>query len=249
MKYTLKILKGTKEFVLKELLSKYPNTEILDQTEEDISFKSHINLEEYRNLYSPTHILNEKGNILNLSKRDWRKEYVPAGINPSLAYIMCMIADLRQEDILLDPFCGASTIPITAIKYFYIKRCICVDKSDSAIVKSKQNFLNANIEQERYKLFRKDIQDIKLNKRNIDVIISNLPFGIRVGTHDENIKVYIKLEDIANRLLRTKGKIVLLTQEKKLVREVFKNWNIKSITQVDEGGLLPEIFLIKRKYN
>ncbi|MDY0097021.1 MAG: methyltransferase [Candidatus Dojkabacteria bacterium] len=247
MEYTLKILKGTKEFVLDELLSKYPNTEILEQTEEKIPFKSDIDLEKYRNLYSPTHISNDKGNILNLSKRDWRRGFVPAGINPSLAYIMCMIADLRPEDILLDPFCGASTIPITALKYFDIKRCVCIDRSESAIVKSKQNFLNAKIEEDRYKLFRKDIQDIKLNKRNIDVIISNLPFGIRVGTHDENIQIYTKLEDMANRLLRTKGRIVLLTQEKKLVREVFKGWDIKSITQVDEGGLLPEIFLIKRK--
>ena len=247
MKYTLKILKGSKQFVLKELLSKYPKTEILEEYDEKILFESDIEIDEYRNLYSPTHISNENNKVLNLSRRDWRREFVPAGINPSLAYIMCMIADLKQEDILLDPFCGASTIPITAIKYFDIKRCICIDISESAIVKSKQNFLNAKIEENRYKLFRKNIQDIKLNKRNIDVIISNLPFGIRVGTHDENVQVYTKLEDLANRLLRTKGRIVLLTQEKKLIREVFKNWDIHSITQIDEGGLLPEIFLIKRK--
>ena len=247
MKYTLKILKGTKNFVKEELLSKYPKTDILKVDDEKILFESENDIEEFRNLYSPTHITDEKEIVLNLSRRDWRKEYVSAGINPSLAYIMCMIADLKENDILLDPFCGASTIPITAIKYFNIKRCICIDISDSAIVKSKQNFLNAKIEEDRYKLFRKNIRDIKLNKRNIDKIVSNLPFGIRVGDHEDNISVYTHLEELSNRLLRKKGSIVLLTQEKKLVQEVFKNWDIKSITQVNEGGLLPEIFLIKRK--
>ena len=247
MKYTLKILNGTKDFVKEELLSKYPNTNIIEEKKEKILFESEKDIEQFRNLYSPTHITDEKEIVLNLSRRDWRKDYVSAGINPSLAYIMCMIADLKQDDILLDPFCGASTIPITAIKYFNIKRCICIDISSSAIVKSKQNFLNAKIEENRYKLFRKDIRDIKLKKRNIDKIVSNLPFGIRVGNHEENILIYKHLEELANRLLRKKGSIVLLTQEKKLVYEVFKNWNIESITQVNEGGLLPEIFLIKRK--
>ena len=39
--------------------------------------------------------------------------------------------------------------------------------------------------------------------------------------------------------------LVLLTQEKKLLRDVFKkdDWNVKSVTTVNEGGVLPEIFV------
>ena len=42
--------------------------------------------------------------------------------------------------------------------------------------------------------------------------------------------------------------LVLLTQEKKLLREVFskENWNVKSVLRVNEGGLLPEVFVIDR---
>ena len=247
--YTLKILKGTNKFVHKELLEKYPDTEIIKENKSEIAFKNkESNIETFRNLYSPTHIENSNGKILNLSKRKWRKEYVPAGINPSLAYILCMIADLNKEDIVYDPFCGASVIPITALKYFNVKRVICSDISGKAIEKSEINFNGAGIDKNRYKLFKSDIRDVSLNKRNVDKIISNLPFGIRVGEHSNNVEIYKSLEVLANRLLRTRGMLILLTQEKKLLREVFnkENWNVKSVLRVNEGGLLPEVFVIKR---
>ena len=248
--YKLYFLQGTDDFVLKELLDKFPDIKIESKDSKKVLFKSKeedINI--FKKLYSPTHIEDSNGKILNLSKREWRKEYVPAGINPSLAYILCMIADLSKEDIVYDPFCGASVISITALKYFNVKRVICSDISGKAIEKSEINFNSAGIDKSRYKLFRSDIKDVTLNKRNVDKIISNLPFGIRVGEHSDNVEIYKSLEVLANRLLRTRGMLVLLTQEKKLLREVFnkENWNVKSVLRVNEGGLLPEVFVIKRR--
>lgn len=248
--YKLLFLKGTSDFVLDELLQKYPKVKILEKNDLEISFSSEEDtLETFRNLFSPTHIEDSKGKILNLSKREWRKGFVSAGINPSLAYILCVVAEISKEDILLDPFCGSSVIPITALKYFDVKRVICSDISSKAIYASKENFKEAEIEESRYKLFKSDIKDIKLSKRNVDKIVSNLPFGIRVGEHNTNMEIYKYLELLSKKLLRKKGMLVLLTQEKKLIREVFKkdDWNVKSVLRVNEGGLFPEVFVIKLK--
>jgi len=248
--YNLGCLEGSSKFVLKELLEKHSDVEIIKGGKDNIIFSSsNENITAFKDLYSPVYIQNNKGERLNLSKRDWRKAYVSAGINPSLAYIICMIAELKEEDIVYDPFCGSSAIPITAVKYFNVKRVICSDISGKAIDSSEINFNSANIDKSRYKLFRSDIRNIKLNKRNVDRIISNLPFGIRVGEHNDNREIYLSLEKVAERVLRKKGFLVLLTQEKKLLREVFskEKWNVKSVAQVNEGGLLPEIFVIKRK--
>ena len=248
--YKLVCLNGTAEYVVKELLEKYPEVEIQKEEKIEILFGSvESDIEIFRNLYSPTHIEDKSGRVLDLSKREWRKGFVSAGINPSLAYVMCMIAELRGEDILLDPFCGSSVIPITSLKYFDIKRVICSDISSKAIYASQQNFQHAGIDESKYKLFKSGIEDIYLNKRNVDKIVSNLPFGIRVGNHDKNEDIYSSLELLAKRLLRTKGMLVLLTQEKKLLREVFKKeyWNVKSVLRVDEGGLLPEVFVIRKR--
>ena len=245
--YRVKILKGTQEYVLKELLEKYPSIFVKSKTEESITFEyENIPLDNFRNIYSGLHLTNSDEVSINISRRYWRKEFVSAGINPSLAYILCMIANLSEQDIVYDPFCGTSTIPITAIKYFNVKRVIASDISGSAIDASLVNFKRANIPTDRYKLFRGDISKNHLNKRNLDCIITNLPFGIRVGSHEENIIIYRELEKLAERILRMKGRIVVLTQEKALIKEVFKSWDIKKILTVDEGGLLPDIFLIKR---
>lgn len=248
--YKLKFLKGTSEFVYKELQEKYFDIEIVKKDELEIVFRSkEDNIEKFRNLYSPTHIGDSKGKIINLSRREWRKGFVPAGINPSLAYILCMVAELNQEDILLDPFCGSSVIPITALKYFDVKRVICSDISGKAIHASKENFEAAGIEENKYKLFKSNIKDIKLSKRNIDKIVSNLPFGIRVGEHNDNIEIYKSLELLARKLLRKRGLLVLMTQEKKLIREIFRKeeWSTKSLFRVNEGGLFPEVFVIKKR--
>ena len=43
-----------------------------------------------------------------------------------------------------------------------------------------------------------------MSKRNIDKIVSNLPFGIRVGEHGNNMEIYKSLELLAKKLLRKK---------------------------------------------
>jgi 23S rRNA G2445 N2-methylase RlmL len=79
--------------------------------------------------------------------------------------------------------------------------------------------------------------------------VSNLPFGIRAGDHEKNVKAYECFEKLANKILRKKGKIVVLTQEKVLLRKVFKKekWIVKSVARINEGGLYPEVFEISRK--
>lgn len=166
-----------------------------------------------------------------------------------MAYVLCMVGDLREEDILCDPFCGALTIPITALKYFNVKRVLCSDISGNAVEKSQKNFESAKISKEKYKLFQSDIGEIKFNKQNVDKIVTNLPFGIRVKNHEKNINAYENFEKVADKILRKKGVIIVLTQEKVLLRKVFKKekWLVKSITRINEGGLYPEIFEISRK--
>ena len=248
-KYKISFYSNIKKFVLEELKSKYPDVKIEFQNEEEIDFTSDIlDIKAFRNLYSPTHI-ESNGKKLNLFRRDWKVESVPAGLNPSLAYILCMVADCKEDDILCDPFCGAGTVPITALKYFNVKRVLCSDISGGAVEKSLKNFNSADISKDRYKVFRSDISNVKFNKQNVDKIVSNLPFGIRAGDHKKNVKAYEDFEKLANRVLRKKGKVVVLTQEKVLLRKVFKkeNWKVKSITRIDEGGLYPEVFEILRK--
>lgn len=248
-KYKISFRRGLQDYVLNELKEKYPLIDVVKIAKEYIEFRNDgICIEDFRNIYSAT-LITDGRRTLNLSRRKWRKKFVPAGLDPSIAYIMCKVANIDENCIVYDPFCGASVLPISAILYFNAKRAICSDISGKAIEMSKQNFKTANIDMSRYLLFQSDVCDVKLNKQNVDVIISNLPFGIRVGSHMGNVCSYGCLESIAKRILKKKGRLLLLTQEKKLLRNVFKkeDWNVKSVFQVDSGGLLPEVFLLTRR--
>lgn len=248
-KYKISFRKGLQDYVLNELKEKYPLIDVVKIAKEYIEFRNDgICIEDFRNIYSAT-LITDGRRTLNLSRREWRKKFVSAGLDPSIAYIMCKMANIDENCIVYDPFCGASVLPISAILYFNAKRAICSDISGKAIETSKQNFKTANIDMSRYLLFQSDVCDVKLNKQNVDVIISNLPFGIRVGSHMGNVCSYGCLESIAKRILKKKGRLLLLTQEKKLLRNVFKkeDWNVKSVFQVDSGGLLPEVFLLTRR--
>ncbi len=247
--YILSFLPGTDRFVSEELKEKYPDVEILSHNSQSITFSfGTLEIETFRNLYSPIYIESE-GKKLNLFRRSWKKKSVSAGLNPSLAYILCTVADLREEDILLDPFCGASTIPITALKYFNVKRVLCSDISGSCIEKSQKNFDSAKISKEKYKLFKSDVGKTKLNKQNVDKVVTNLPFGIRASNHERNTKAYYDFEKLLKKVLRKKGLVVVLTQEKVLLRKVFnkEKWLVKSLSRINEGGLQPEIFKISRR--
>lgn len=247
--FTLWTIPNTEKFVEKELLNKFPKIKVLKTYQGKIIFDpNNHSLEDFRSLLSPLRISDPQKNKYDLFKREWRKEFVPAGINPSLAYILCQIANLNQNDIILDPFCGGSTIPITALLYFDVQKAFASDVSGRAIDVSLKNFQAASISQKRFVLFRSNISMVKLQPKLITKVITNMPFGIRSGDHDQNLKVYTSFNLKLNTLLSDNGSAVILTQEKKLIYETMeKDFKIKLIATPEQGGLRPAIFHLAKK--
>lgn len=187
--FTLWTIPNTEEFVEIELKKKFPDTKTLKTYKGKIIFNpDNHSLLDFKSLLSPLRISDPDKNKLDLYKRDWRKEFVPAGINPSLAFILCQIAQLNQDDIIFDPFCGGSTIPITALLYFNVQKAFASDVSGKAIDISKKNFRAAGIPQKRFVLFRSNISMVKLQPKSVTKVITNLPFGIRSGDHEKTCK-------------------------------------------------------------
>lgn len=249
MKYLLEIIPGTAEYVQKELTEKYPEVRIEQIRRETILFESEFeDVDEFRNLFSPLRIKKENGLIRNLFRREWKVATASAGINPSLAYIMCMIADVNTDDTVFDPFCGAGTIPLTAAIYFKPKKVWASDKSGPAIDMTIDNIKAADFPKNIFVAFRSNFEQIHMPKGSISKIISNLPFGIRVGSHADNVKLYEAIAAKSEELLEQKGSLVLLTLEKELIEKVFKNTKFKIIKRVTvaQGGLDPTIYVLRR---
>lgn len=247
--YRLTAVPGTEEIVERELLSKFPGTEIVSRSKGKADFQIEGKvLNDFATLMSPIRIQDRNHGDMDLFKREWRKAFVPAGINPSLAYVLCELAELHKDDIVLDPFCGGSTIPITAMLYFGVKKAFASDLSGKAIDISLENWKASGIKKDRYVLFRSNVSTLKLQPKSITKVITNMPFGIRVGSHEMNEKLYRNFAFKLNRLLTDDGLAIVLTQEKQLIEEVMKNdFEINVMMTPEAGGLTPNVYKITRK--
>lgn len=246
MKYEIEFITGTHKWVIDELKFKHPTTRIISELGGQLAFESDEELNSFANIFSALRITRDGDkNSLNLYRREWRKEFVPAGINPALAYVMCEVAEIKATDVVLDPFCGGGTIPVTVAAYFKPKQIIASDLSGKAIDITQRNITRAKVK--NIMVFRSDVSMLKLGAGSISKIITNLPFGIREKSHDQNIKIYENFAAISKKALSATGKIVLLTQEIKLIEQIFNDKGFKKVADypVDQGGLRPHIFVFE----
>jgi tRNA (guanine6-N2)-methyltransferase len=248
-KYKLQIIPGTKDFVVNEIRSKLPDV-VIESNNKSLLFveSPKSDIDQFRVLYTALRVANDEGIDRNLFRREWRKFTSPAGMNPALAYILCTLGEINSEDVVLDPFCGGGTIAVSAALYFNPKKVLASDLSGTSIDYTLGNFKEAKIKKNKYAVFRSNISQLKLQKDYVSKVITNLPFGIRVGDHENNLKVYKSFAGKMNSVVKSGGKLVIFTQEKKLLLETFNKskFELAKTIEVDQGGLKPDIFVYNK---
>jgi 23S rRNA G2445 N2-methylase RlmL len=89
-----------------------------------------------------------------------------------------------------------------------------------------------------------------IEDNSVTVVAANLPFGRRVGSHEANVNLYPSLLKEIMRVLRVDGRVVLLTQEVKLLLDSLKPFKGKVSVELDQavemGGLTPHIICLKK---
>lgn len=253
MIYTLTFVKGVKTIVEKELQQKLENNyRIIESSTTSTTLESDIqDIDAFRVLQSVLHVsLMEGDKVLverNLFRRSWRKHLVPAGVNPTIAYAMCYVANLQKEDIVMDPFCGGGTIPITALIDFNVKKVLASDISSKAIEFTKKNLVEAKITKDKYSIFISDVSRLRIQKNYLSKIVTNMPFGIRAGKHTSNINIYKSFINFSYNSLKEGGLLVVLTTEKNLLLENIANkFSVKEELKIEQGGLKPSVYLLTR---
>ncbi|KAF7493748.1 THUMP domain-containing protein 3 [Sarcoptes scabiei] len=169
----------------------------------------------------------------------------------TIAFNLIQIADIQPGDIVCDPLCGTGVIPIECSINWQRTFFLAGDINDIAVSKSETNF-NAN-KLERVNLLRWDCKKLPLRNNSIDVFITDLPFGRRMGSKQNNKKIYFEFLLEMARCSRTGiGRIVLLTQDKNNANQTFKNplmkrfFRFEKAFYVNMGGLDSSMYLLRR---
>jgi tRNA (guanine6-N2)-methyltransferase len=170
---------------------------------------------------------------------------VPASTNPLIAALLVQFAKPAPGDVFLDPFCGAGTILIEAAARGQDLAILGGDRSPDALRAADANrplFPGGH-------LFGADAAALPLGPDSVDRVVSNIPFGKRIGSHGENLGLYPGFLHELNRVLRLDGRAVLMTDDKNLLRssiEHTRGLRLVREVKLSTGGLHPSAFILER---
>lgn len=160
----------------------------------------------------------------SMRHRDYKYEHLPASIRPTVAGAMVRLADLKPNQTVLDPMCGAGTL--LAEGYLSIQ-----GKKTSEGVAWPMRWLGGDLEpghtraaQANLRQFHItdvrtwDARELPLEDASVDRILSNPPFGKQLSTPEEIAPLYRQTVREMDRVLRPGGKAVLIVSDAKALR-------------------------------
>lgn len=167
-----------------------------------------------------------------ISKREFTEKNLNKGeLRPELAYLMCSFAELKENDVIAEPFCGYGSIPIQLVKKFHFLHLYVSDIDEEKItaLKEKKQFKqNDFVSVEVQDAF--SLKQIKDN--SVDVIISDPPWGFFEDVGDISL-FYDKMFCSFKRILKNDGKMIILSARKDELEYAAEKNNYKIIEKVD----------------
>ena len=146
---------------------------------------------------------------------------------------------------VIDPCCGSGTFLIERGKLSPCASLTGVDIAHHAIDVARRNTALSGV---NAKYTVNDILRFECH-RPYDELISNLPFGNRVGNHSSCEKLYKGLLLKLPQLVKKGGVAILYTMEftllKRLIREQGDKLTLLSQQRTEAGGLDPMIFILR----
>ncbi len=221
------------EFINKSYKDKYFNNPSSYEFEIRVIDNENNNYDVFYKLYT-----------YNDNRFEYRKRDLPASINGVSAAIMLKEVSkyLKEGNSVLDPFCGTATM---LIERSYLSNCKLygVDINKEAIEYATTNSKFAHKSVNLY------CSNCLTHIGSYDEIISNMPYGNRVGTHISNESLYADFIDKLTDLLNENGVAILLTSEISLTKRLVKGReDLRLVDDIytETGGLTPHLFIIKK---
>ncbi|MXQ55681.1 HEAT repeat domain-containing protein [Shimazuella alba] len=173
---------------------------------------------------------------LRSTSLDWR-----------VARAMVLCSKPSDGDVFVDPTCGSGTLLLDRAAFGTYRTLKGGDLDAEAVQTAADNLSKYNdVDVQIW-----DATSLPLEDSSVSVIVSNLPFGRRVGDHEANVALYPPFMKEVNRVLDVGGRAVLLTQEVNLFHHAValykNNFTMEMDHPIEMGGLTPHIIVLKKK--
>ncbi|KAK5872389.1 hypothetical protein PBY51_013099 [Eleginops maclovinus] len=183
----------------------------------------------------------------------------PTTLRSTLCYGMLRLCSPQASDIILDPMCGTGAIPLEGAIEFNSSFYIAGDNNDMAVNRTVNNI--CHIQKRRaakgsasglpIDTVQWDLCNLPIRTGSVDIIITDMPFGKRMGSRKKNWDLYPScLREMARVCTLGSGKAALLTQDKKCFSQAISRmgglWKRLHTVWVNVGGLHAAVYLLKR---
>uniref|UniRef100_A0A8D3C979 THUMP domain containing 3 n=1 Tax=Scophthalmus maximus TaxID=52904 RepID=A0A8D3C979_SCOMX len=183
----------------------------------------------------------------------------PTTLRSTLCYGMLRLCKPQASDVILDPMCGTGAIPLEGAIEFNSSFYIAGDNNDMAVNRTVNNV--CHIQRRRgdkgsvsglpIDTVQWDLCNLPIRTSSVDIIITDMPFGKRMGSRKKNWDLYPScLREMARVCRPGSGKAVLLTQDKKCFSKAVSRmgglWKKLHTVWVNVGGLHAGVYLLKR---
>lgn len=171
---------------------------------------------------------------LRLTKHpDYKTILAKGQLRPELANLLCLIADVGSEDVVLDPFAGSGAIS-DECRNFLHKEIIAGDISlrNERIVKIDATKMSSVLD------------------KTIDKIVTDPPWGVSVGVNLDLPSFYSQMLGEFYRVLKPDGVAVVLIGDKELFEAVlekyFNKFNLENKYDILVSGKKAAIYKLRK---
>lgn len=181
---------------------------------------------------------------LHYSRRFQQLARAPWSTTFVVAETLIRLAKPTSDMHVHDPCCGTATLLIATHHNAPGALLSGTDHDETTLAMAYANLGRYDVHAE---LELANATPILSPSGSVDRVISNLPFGKQVGSHDTNTKLYPALLNETSRALNRNGRAVLLTEDKRLLRHTIQQ--TKGLKLVRErllryNGATPTAFVI-----
>jgi len=178
--------------------------------------------------------------------REYKLEHMPASLRPTAAAALAWLTQPADDDVFLDPMCGAGTILIERANMGCYKLLLGGDRREEALAVARANV------GPRYKpieLRQWDARELPIDAGAISAAAVNLPFGKQLGSTEENRALYpAALRELA-RVLRPGARLAVLTGDRRTFDEALRRargLQLRQIYAVQVLGRSAAVYLLQR---
>lgn len=147
--------------------------------------------------------------LLKLSyNRKTEKDLEKGTLRPEVSYLLSSLADIKETDIILDPFAGSGSILKEIIKHYKYNMIFASELDEEKYNKLKKEFKGNN---KNFFIKNIDALNMEFFKDNfIDIVITDPPWNVYDHKDKNYTDFYFKMLQKLIRIVKQDGKIIVL---------------------------------------